>query len=138
MPELTDTPPELTETANLSLLDRREFTLQFVLAVLSGATITVVPACGGGSGNPSSPSPNPGGNTGVTGSVTANHGHRAVIENAKLSAGLATQLDIRGDADHPHTISLTANQVMQIAARQRVSVESTTDDAHAHTVIFNA
>jgi hypothetical protein len=128
--------PELKDTPDLSLLDRREFTLQFVLAVLSGATITVVSACGGG-GNPSSPSPNPGGNTGISGTVTGNHGHRATIDNARLTAGDAVELDIRGDADHPHTISLSANQVMQVAARQRVAVESTTDAAHAHTVIFN-
>ena len=129
--------PELTDTPDLSLLDRREFTLQLVLAVLSGATITIVSACGGGDGNPSSPSPNPGGNDGITGTVTANHGHTASITNAQLTAGNAVQLDIRGDADHPHTISLSANQVMQVAGRQRVSVESTTDAAHAHSVIFN-
>jgi hypothetical protein len=131
--------PELTDTPDLSLLDRREFTLQLVLAVLSGATITVVSACGGG-GSPSSPSPspNPGGNNdGVTGTVLANHGHTAFIENARLTAGNAFSLDIRGQADHPHTIDLSANQVVQIAARQRVSVESTTDAAHAHTVVFN-
>ena len=128
--------PELTETPDLSLLDRREFTLQLVLAVLSGATITVVSACGGGGGNPSSPSPNPGGgNTnGISGSITGNHGHIATVTNAQLTAANAVAIDIRGGADHPHTIDLTANQVMQIAARQRVSVDSTTDVAH--TVIF--
>jgi hypothetical protein len=128
--------PELTETPDVSLLDRREFTLQLVLAVLAGASITVVPACGDG-GNPSSPSPNPGGSNGVTGTITGNHGHEAEITNAQLTAGNAVELDIRGGADHPHSINLTGNQVMQIAARQRVSVESTTDAAHAHTVIFN-
>ena len=132
--------PELREIPDFSLLDRREFTLQLVLAVLSGATVTVVSACGGGGGNPSSPSPspNPGGSTeGISGTVLANHGHTAFIENARLTAGNGFALDIRGNADHPHTIDLTANQVMQIAARQRVSVESTTDAAHAHTVVFN-
>jgi hypothetical protein len=131
--------PDVPQTTDLSLLDRREFTLQLVLAVLAGASIAVVPACGGGGGNPSSPSPDPGGgNTnGIAGTVLSNHGHSAFIENAKLTAGNGIALDIRGDADHPHTIDLSANHVMQIAARQRVSIESTTDAAHAHTVIFN-
>jgi hypothetical protein len=130
--------PELTDTPDLSLLDRREFTLQLVLAVLSGATITVVSACGGGGNPPSpSPSPNPGGTNGITGTVTGNHGHTATITNAQLTAANAVSLDIRGGADHPHTISLSANQVMQVAARQRVSVESTNEVAHTHTVIFN-
>ena len=33
-----------SDTHEIALLDRREFTLQFVLAVLSGATITVTSA----------------------------------------------------------------------------------------------
>ena len=119
-----------------SLLDRREFTLQLVLAVLSGATVTILPACGGG-GNPPGPSPNPGGGNGIAGTVTANHGHTATISNAQLSEGNSVRLDIRGGADHPHTVDLTAGQVMQIAQRERVSVESSNDVAHTHTVIFN-
>jgi hypothetical protein len=120
------------------LLDRREFTLQFALAVLSGATITVSSACGGGGGgNPNTPSPNPGGGSGTSASVSANHGHVATITSAQLSAGNEVTLDIRGSANHPHTVVLTSAQVMQIAARQRVSVESSNDDAHTHTVTFN-
>jgi hypothetical protein len=124
------------DTAEIALLDRREFTLQLVLAVLSGATITVTSACGGG-GNPGGPSPGPGGGSGIAGTVTANHGHVAQITEAQLTAGNAVSLSIRGDADHPHTVQLTAPQVMQIAQRQRVSVDSSNDAAHAHTVIFN-
>jgi hypothetical protein len=124
------------ESSSESLLDRREFTLQLVLAVLAGATVTVLPACGGGGGNPPGPSPDPGTN-GIAGTVTANHGHTATISNAQLSAGNAVRLDIRGGADHPHTVELSAGQVMQVAQRQRVSVESTNDAAHTHTVIFN-
>lgn len=118
-----------------SLLDRREFTLQLVLAVLSGATITVASACGDGGGSPSAP--DPGGSNDIMGTVSANHGHEATITGAQLSAGNSVTLNIRGGADHPHTVELGAGQVMQIAARQRVSVQSTTDVAHAHTVVFN-
>ena len=123
-----------SDTHEIALLDRREFTLQFVLAVLSGATITVTSACGG---NPGGPSPGPGGGNNIAGTVTANHGHVAQITEAQLTAGNAVSLSIRGNADHPHTVQLTAAQVMQIAQRQRVSVESSNDAAHAHTVIFN-
>lgn len=125
------------DTPDVSLLDRREFTLQLVLAVLSGATITVASACGGGGGNPGGPSPAPGGGGGAAGAITANHGHQAIITSGQLSAGNAVTLDIRGGADHPHIVELSGNQVMQIAQRQRVSVESTNDAAHTHTVIFN-
>lgn len=125
------------DTPEIALLDRREFTLQLVLAVLSGATITVTSACGGGGGNPGGPSPGPGGGNAIAGTVTANHGHVAQITEAQLTAGNAVSLSIRGDADHPHTVQLTAAQVMEIAQRQRVSVDSSNDAAHAHTVIFN-
>ena len=120
-----------------NLLDRREFTLQSALAILSAATITIS-GCGGGDDSPSpgpSPSPNPG--TNVTGNVSANHGHTATILAAQLTAGNAIQLDIRGSGDHPHTVDLSAADLTQIAARQTVSKTSTTEVGHNHTVTFN-
>jgi hypothetical protein len=125
------------------LFDRREFTRQLVLAVLSGTTVTVT-ACGGGGGGSSpapspSPTPNPGGDGdgGVTGAISGNHGHVATITDAQLSAANEITLDITGQADHPHTVMLTGDDVMQIAARQRVVKTSTTDVAHLHQVTFN-
>jgi len=116
-------------------LDRREFTLQSAMAILSAATITIS-GCGGGSSPSPSPSPSPG-SSDVTGSVAANHGHLAVITAARLMAGNAIQLDITGSADHPHTVEVTAAEVTQIGARQRVAKTSSTDAGHQHTVTFN-
>jgi hypothetical protein len=105
------------------------------MALLSGVTVTVI---GCGSDSPTSPtSPD-----GRSGSVQANHGHTAVITNAQLSAGNAVTLNIRGDADHPHTVVLTMGEVGQIAAGQRLSKTSSTDGSvafgtHSHTVVFN-
>jgi hypothetical protein len=124
-------------------LDRREFTLAAALAALSGAAITIS-ACGGSSGSPSAPStppPSPGSGGGAsadkTGIVGSNHGHVAVITGAQLTAGNALNLDIRGSSDHPHTVTLTAAEVASIAASRRVSLESSSDAAHSHTVTFN-
>lgn len=122
-------------------LDRREFNAQAVLALLSGVVVTIS-ACGdddrssGPTGPSPSPTPSPAGS--VTGNVEANHGHIAVISGAQLSAGNAIVLDIRGEATHPHTVELTAGEVMQIASRQRVSKSSSSDEGHNHTVTFNA
>ena len=116
------------------MLDRREFTLQSALAILSAATITIS-GCGGGDSSPA-PGPTPG-PTGATGAISDNHGHTATIDAARLTAGNAIQLDLRGQADHPHTVDLTAAEVMTIAARQRVAKTSTSDAGHAHTVTFN-
>lgn len=118
-------------------LDRREFTLQSAMAILSAATITIS-GCGGGSSPAPSPSPGPGpGSNDVTGTVEGNHGHTAIISSAQLTAGNAIQLSITGQADHPHTVELTAAEVTQIGARQRVSKTSSNDAAHQHTVTFN-
>ena len=120
-------------------LSRREFTLEWALAMLAGVSITI---SGCGSDSPSSPSSSAGGggtaSGDVSGVVSANHGHVATIRAAQISAGGALMnLDIMGQATHPHSISLTASQVQQIGARQRVAVTSTTNDGHDHTVTFN-
>ena len=115
---------------------RREFTLQSILAILSGVTITIA-ACGDDS--PTTPSSSDGSRTG---SVSVNHGHTAVIAAAELAANNAVVLNIRGSATHPHTVELSAAEVGQIAGGQRVSKTSSTDNSpdagiHSHTVAFN-
>jgi hypothetical protein len=125
-------------------LDRREFTLAAAMAALSGVAITIS-ACGGGGSSPSSPSapaPTPatgggGAATDKTGVIGSNHGHVAVIVAAQLTAGNALILDIQGQADHPHTVTLAAADITAIAGNQRVSKESSTDAAHSHNVTFN-
>lgn len=120
-------------------LTRRDFTVQSALALLGGATITLA-GCGDSSSpsptTPSPPSPQPPQGD-VMGTVSENHGHIAEIEAAEITAGGDLSLDIRGDADHPHTVDLTAAEVSQIGDGQRVSKMSSTNVAHAHTVTFN-
>ena len=113
-------------------ITRREFTLESALAVLAGVTITIS-GCGDDD-PPSSPSPTPGS---VTGTVSANHGHAAIIQAAQLMAGAMISLDIRGQATHPHTVNISATQMQSIAARTQVAIVSTNDDGHMHTVTFN-
>lgn len=129
----------LTLETDGPLLGRREFTLQSALAILGAATITVVGcgSSGGGGTTPTSPTPGTGTGSGRSGTVTANHGHSAEISSAQLTAANAISLDIRGSANHPHTVELTATEVGQIGQGQRVSKESSNNDAHTHTVIFN-
>jgi hypothetical protein len=119
---------------NRHLLTRREFTLESALAMLAGVTITVSGCGGGSSSNPAGPTLNPGDEGG---SISANHGHIATILAAEITAAGPLSLNIRGQATHPHTVTLTASQVQQIGAQQRVSVISTNEDAHDHTVTFN-
>jgi hypothetical protein len=118
-------------------IGRREFTREAVIAILSAATITIADCGGGGSSNPSpspSPTPTPGD---VTGTVSANHGHTAVVTAAQITAANAVTLDIRGTASHPHTVELSAAEVGMIGNRQTVAKTSSNDDGHMHTVTFN-
>jgi hypothetical protein len=127
-------------------LGRREFTVASVLAALSGVTITVT-SCGGGSSydgspttpsTPSTPTPTPTPPEGdVFGSISANHGHEARITAARLADPMSVDLDIRGGADHPHTVSLSESQVQQIADGEQVSTTSSTNQSHNHVVTFN-
>jgi hypothetical protein len=114
------------------------------MAVLSGVAITVT-GCGGSSssgGNPMAPStpaptPTPTAGGDKVGTVGSNHGHSAVITAAQLTSAGAVSLDIRGNADHPHSVVLTADEVMAIAANTRVTTESSVDASHSHRVTFS-
>jgi len=126
-------------------MGRREFTVASVMALLSGVAITVS-GCGGGGGSPSAPSPTGGGTSsgGTTSSsgdriasISANHGHAAVVTGAMITASSAVSLNIRGSADHPHTVGLSASEIQQIGSGQRVVKNSTSDAGHDHQVTFN-
>jgi hypothetical protein len=121
-------------------LDRREFTALSVMAMLAGVTVTIT-ACGGGSGggggSPTQPSNDPGTGGDKLGNVSNNHGHTARIAAAELTAGNAVTLQIQGSADHPHTLTLTADEVISIRNGQRVGKATSEDDFHTHRVDFN-
>jgi hypothetical protein len=122
-------------------LSRREFTREACLAILAGAAITIS-GCGGSS-NPAGPSTGGGGGGTTTGSgakagvISNNHGHTATITAAELAAGNAVNVELTLGSGHTHHLALTANEVAMVAANQKVSGESTTDNAHSHTVTFN-
>ena len=122
------------------LIGRRQFSIA-ALALLGGATIAI--GCGGGSNHPTSPTATASEGQNI-GFVAGNHPmpHVAAISAAQLSAGNGIILDIT-NGSHSHSVTLTSAQVMQIAARATVSVDSSTNphsngaDPHAHTVTFN-
>ena len=46
-------------------------------------------------------------------------------------------LDIRGNANHTHTVNLTGAELTQIGSSQQVVATSTKNLAHTHRVTFN-
>ena len=120
-------------------LTRREFTLEAALALLAGCVITVSDACGGSKNTtPTGPSPAP---ADITGTVSANHNHAAVVTAAQITATNAIVLNIQGTAVHSHTLSLSQADLQTLKNRQPVSRDSSTDMSntfglHLHTVTF--
>jgi hypothetical protein len=118
-------------------ISRRAFNQASLTALFVGMTVWVG-ACGGGDASPSSPTPaSAGGSADKTGSISSNHGHAAAVTSAQLQAGGAATLNIRGTADHGHTVDLSAGEVAQIAAGTRVTKDSSSDSGHSHSVTFN-
>ena len=122
-------------------IDRREFGKEASLAFLSGVAISVS-ACGGGSGSPTVSTPTttlpPAGPNDELGTISANHGHVALLSATEINAGAAVAVNIRGSAGHPHTVMLPAAALRDIKDGKPVEVQSTTDDGHDHIVTFNA
>ena len=114
-----------------NLLTRREFTLESALAILSAATITIT-----GCGDDDEPTTTPSAQD-EAGTISENHGHTVTITSAQITAGGALTATLTTGNGHTHTINLTAAQVVSIGQNQRVSVTSSTDAGHSHTVTFN-
>ena len=110
-------------------IGRREFSRSAVIALLSSATITITD-CGGGS----EPTPIP---SYVAGSISANHGHAAVVTAAQITAANSVNVNIQGSATHPHSFDLSAAEVGLIGTGQTVVKVSTNTEGHGHTVTFN-
>jgi hypothetical protein len=120
-------------------LTRREFTVESILSLLAGVTITVS-GCGGYTSSPTAPTTPSTPSTptqDVNGAISANHGHVATVTSAQITAPAAVSLNIQGTATHNHVVSLTADQIRAIGARTQVMVQSTNEDGHQHTVTFN-
>jgi hypothetical protein len=122
-------------------MPRRDFTVQSALAVLGGVAITITGCSDSDSPTspaPTPPAPPPATRGDVSGVVSENHGHVAVVTEAQLTASNTLVLDITGTANHPHhRVELSASELSGISSGQRVSKPSTTDFAHNHTVTFN-
>src|SRR5262245_11823962 len=115
---------------------RREFPLDAALAVLAGCVVTISDGCGKSSTGPSETPP-----TDVTGAISANHNHSALVTGAQITAGAALTVNIQGTAAHPHTVAISQTELSTLKSRRPVTKESSTDQSntfglHSHSVTF--
>jgi hypothetical protein len=115
-------------------MDRRAFLAKAGLLATWAAIPVTLAGCGDDEKNPTGN----GENGDVAGSVSnsGGHTHSVTITKAQIDAANAVTLTLTGGG-HTHTVSLTAEQVMTIGEGGRVQRESSSDQAHTHTVAFN-
>ena len=115
---------------------RTEFLRNALVACIAGITGA---ACGGDDGgdpsNTGGSSSTGGGACGTT--IATNHGHKLTVTKAQAMAGTARSYDIQGDSEHPHTVELSAAQMTMLAAGDPVTVESSEDANHSHSVTIS-
>jgi hypothetical protein len=113
--------------------DRREFTLAAMLAMLGGVSITISGCSKASSFTAPSAAPPV---ADKTGTISANHGHLAVVTSGQLTAANTLALSLQGTASHNHTLELSAAEVAQIRDGGTVTKECS-GTTHTHMVTFN-
>jgi hypothetical protein len=114
-------------------LTRKEFLSSVMTAAAGAAGAALLVACG------SSSDDDGGGNclmAGVNASIGANHGHALVVTAADVMAGAAKMYDIKGSADHTHSVTVSAGVFAMLASNQSAMTISTTVDNHSHTIML--
>src|SRR5262245_33274337 len=94
-----------------------------VLAILVAATVAIA-SCTAYEMGPSPPLDD------HEGVVSSNHGHRAIVTAAQLNSNSIVTIDMRYQATHNHTLTLSPSELGAIAENGRVMKTSSTDEGH--------
>ncbi len=71
---------------------------------------------------------------GTNTTIGNNHGHDWTVPAADVQAGVEQTYNIRGTSPHPHTVTLTAAHFQMLRDGQMLTLISSTDSNHSHTV----
>jgi hypothetical protein len=71
---------------------------------------------------------------GTTVTIQSNHGHTLTVSIADVTAGVEKSYNIKGGADHSHTVVVTAALFTTLKANTAIMVTSSSDDGHSHGV----
>ena len=120
-------------------MDRKTF-----IQKAAGAMLIAVPAysllgCSSSDDGGGNPIPDPNGNAdclanGTSISIGGNHGHSFVVSKADVDAGVAKTYAIKGTSVHSHSVSVTAANFTTLKGNNSISITSTSDDGHTHSV----
>ncbi len=71
---------------------------------------------------------------GTQSSISANHGHTLTVPSSDVVTGTARTYSIQGSSGHDHMVTLSANDFASLQNNNSISVNSTNDDGHTHSV----
>ncbi|WP_273566657.1 hypothetical protein [Maribacter halichondriae] len=74
------------------------------------------------------------GANGTNSSIGGNHGHTLVVSKADVAAGAEKTYSIQGSSGHDHTVTLTAANFTTLMNNSAISVVSSNDDSHTHSI----
>lgn len=101
-------------------------------AILTLATLAIIPSCGGGGGG-SDAGRDSGGSTSCGGIVQDNHGHSISVPRADVMAGTDRTYTLSGGT-HTHTLTLTAAHFSLLMSGGMVIATTSLDAGHSHSV----
>ena len=120
-------------------MDRKTFIKKTAGAVLIGLPVASIIGCSSsddGSSNPD-PMPQPQANcadNGTSSSIGSNHGHTLTVSKADVASGAAKTYSIQGSSGHDHSVTLTAANFTNLQNNTSITVTSSNDDSHTHSV----
>ena len=108
---------------------------EFLGGLAGGTALLLLSGCGGGG------SSSYGGgmsSSGCNETIAANHGHVLTIALSDLASMVDKTYDIRGTADHTHSVTFTVAQLQMLKMGQTVNVTSTTSTSATYGTHFHA
>ena len=122
-------------------MDRKTFlekSLSLMLIALPAYALVGCSSSDDGSSNPDE-NPNPNAqadclDNGTNSVIGSNHGHNLTVSRSDVQTGSEKTYSIQGTSGHDHSVTLTANDFGSLQNNQTVSVSSTNNDGHTHTV----
>ncbi|MCX6116569.1 MAG: hypothetical protein NT027_03435 [Proteobacteria bacterium] len=72
----------------------------------------------------------------INGSVSANHGHNALLTIEQIQSKSQVTRSIQGESGHSHNLDISPEDLNQLRQGNSIQVVSSTDFSHSHTVVF--
>ena len=122
-------------------MDRKSFIEKTLGIMLIAIPAYGLVGCSSSDDNSEDPDPNPNPNgqanclsNGSVSSIGSNHGHRLTVSAAAIQNGSQRSYSIQGTSGHDHMVTLTAADFTNLQSNNSITVNSTNDDGHSHSV----